>query len=201
MARSVYSAMLVLLSFTVVNVDAAAQDMDENLLPGTRVRIWSPDIPKGLLEGSLIFMNQDTIVVQAKDPRTDLHGPYAAPIDRVLRIEMDAGYYSDHARTVRFMQYGGGGGFVIGALIGLGLAEDLSDSGTRRAPSTKREGINVKNVFLGSLIVGAAGALIGAAIGAIPIHHWKKVDMTHLHIGVMPYSYDKRWFLSLSWQF
>lgn len=119
--------------------------------PGDRVRVTSPALTEGLLTGTMVAVESDTLVVRASPDSA----PTRVPIASITRLEMGTDEGSRWARGI-------GIGFAVGAAIGAlyGAVRAGTGDGGIDLPTSHAMG-------LGGLIAGAGGA-VGAARPAPP---------------------------------
>ena len=144
------SLITVVLSILPVSM-VAAQDQSP-ILPGARVRVTTPHLPRGQLVGDVTRIDADTVVV----------GSTPVELRSVTRLDISTGRRS-HSVT------GLGIGFLVGAGVGaiLGASAATDESGS--CPPTKC-------TLAGAGILGVVGLPIGALVGAlIRTDRWQEV--------------------------
>ncbi len=139
--------------------------------PGARVRVSAPTVAERPLLGTVVALEVDTLIV---DARGYAH-PLALPLASLAWLEVSRGQKS---RTLK----GAGIGFLVGGAAGLATAAiwcaidcDAGDPYT-----------GLVYAALGVLGAGV-GALTGAIIGStIKVDRWLDVPLYQLRVGLTP---------------
>lgn len=140
----------------------------QNLAPGTRVRVKSPQVVAPIT-GNFQGMKRDTVVVIEDGTAGQVWSFVPATIDK---LEVSVGYKGHNKGPMtRWALIGAGGGAVAGWLVAA-LLESSTDS--------------KYNDALSAVVGAAVGAGAGAAYGSrIQEEHWSQVPIPR-RVGLMP---------------
>ena len=150
-----------IVTVAVSTVQAQAPPLD----PGTRIRVWIPEL--GVEKQSAIFeaLRGDTLVVTADSTMY-------CPATSVTRLDVYDGRVG-HTRTGAII------GVVAGAVIGAVTAVIICEN----AWCTVDGGVVMAGAGVGVL----AGGLLGAGVGAlIKTDRWEEVSLEGLRMSVLP---------------
>lgn len=138
--------------------------------PGTRVRVWAPQLPDEKQAGTLVDLRGDTLFLQPELQADTVGIPRAA----VTRLEISRGQRL-HTGEGAFLGFtiGAGAGALAGFLIGNGQDCDGGCGG------------------LGALVIGGIGAGAGLIIGTVvggnmKTDRWEEVPPYQFRVGVLP---------------
>ena len=134
---------------------------------GSRVRILAPTMVHGRLEGMVLEMDENSLLVGMDD-----RGPIRLPREAITRLDVSTGR---HRRALKGMIIGAGIGV---ATLGLAAATYHSDGGG--SSDSTSWGAAVGQFALG-------GAAWGAGIGAlIKSDRWSPVPLDTVRVGLGP---------------
>lgn len=160
---------MLLASALFMPVEARSQELPEAAIVtvGSKVRILAPTLVRGRLEGMVLEVDDDSLLVGSDD-----RSPIRFSRQAITRLEVRTGR---HRRALK--------GAIIGAGIGvatLGLAAAMyhgDGGGSSDAKSTA--------ALFGQFALG--GAAWGAGIGAlIKTDRWSPVPLDRVHVGLGP---------------
>jgi hypothetical protein len=169
--RRIIACSLVQVYLTVAPLTAAvAQEQQLLPEPGARVRITCPELGIEKQQATLQALRGDSLVLVADSAM-------ACPLASVTRLEAYAGQKS---RVGKGALWGGVIGGVLGAFAGLTWA-NICESDNLCADCEW-------GVPVGFAAVGVAGALIGAAVGALegPTERWEEIPLDQLRVSFVP---------------
>jgi hypothetical protein len=151
------------------------------LVSGARVRVHAHRI----FIGTLVTLDTATLVLQ-DDALLDT---LRVPVGSIGRLEVSTGQRSGAGRGAEI-------GLIAGASAGaiIGLAVIITESIAMSSPvlweGCPRDAIvcfGPEAIFLSAAVLGAAGAGLGALIGALsPIDRWEQVPVRPVEIGIVP---------------
>jgi hypothetical protein len=167
MARSVVAASTLLVA-ALASPPRGLADEDRSVAAPRFVRISAPAFAGSPILGDLVAIDDETIVVQDSSGQD-----VAVPAEQVTQMEVrrQAGRRGKGALT------GALTGLVAGAVVGVAAGEDCSG---KDLICFDRGGT--------ALVLGAAGALVGAGIGALvaPGEKWEVVDRKGVTLTMSP---------------
>jgi hypothetical protein len=140
------------------------------LTRGSRIRIEAPDQSPTPLVGSIMALTADSLVMRTS---TDDRG-LSLPLSSVKSFEFSRGRKRGGAK-------GAGVGFLVGAGGG-GLALLIIGN------TITYERINMTELTVGALGLGAVGALLGLVVGSIGHgqESWKRVEPSRVRVVIAP---------------
>lgn len=155
--------------FVVFRSPAAAQEVPP-VIPGTRVRVWAPQLPDDKQAGTLVALRSDTLFLQPELQADTVGIPRAA----VTRLEISRGQrlHTGEGAVLGFT-IGAGAGALVGFLVGNGQDCDGGCGG------------------LGALLYGGIGAGAGLIIGTVvggnkKTDRWEEVPTERFRVGFLP---------------
>lgn len=129
--------------------------------PGTRVRVFGPSVVSGGLVGVVVGLVPDTLAIRPAE-RSDT---VVVALSALTRLELSTG---QHSHTLK----GAGVGLLLGGVGGWIAGSASGDDRGSWYGYTARE-----KAHMGAVLFGAAGALVGAAIGGRPTEGWAPVRL------------------------
>ncbi len=155
---------LIFVIFLAVVGELCAQDT--LVVPGARVRVYSPDRVTGTIEK----LSSDTLVLRLEDRDSQ-----AIPFASITRLEVSRGQKSNTASGALI---GGAVGLAAGAIVGGIVGSDW--------PDIPEPGWLVGAAYLGSIGL-VAGAGLGAIIGAVSkSDRWQTVPLDQIRVSLRP---------------
>jgi len=137
---------------SVLPVSVIAAQEQSRILPGARVRVTTPDLPRGQLLGAVTRIDADTLVV----------GSTPVALRSLMRLEVSTGRRSHWATGL-------GIGFLAGAGLGAILGAAVGDPYGEICTPTQC-------ALAGAGILGLVGMPVGAVVGAmIRTERWQEV--------------------------
>jgi hypothetical protein len=139
--------------------------MEWPIAVGSHVRIESPVLGSGLQKGSVAASTADTLLFQPKAEVSPI--PIATP--NIVKLEVARGQHTHKARSA-----------LVGFLIGAGAGAVLG-AATYKKPECHEIVCDILpdtrsfDATLGAVLLGGAGAIVGAVIGAHPTDTWVPV--------------------------
>lgn len=136
---------------------------------GSAVRVESTVLGSGLHKGSVVAASSDTLLFQSAAATT----PVAIGTPNIIKLEVARGQQTHKARGALI-------GFVIGASAGAVLG-----AATYKEPECHEIVCSILpdtrsfEATLGAVLLGGAGAIVGALIGARPTDTWVPVAVPH----------------------
>ena len=167
--RSGYAMLLA--STLLVPAEARSQELPEAsaVTVGSKVRILAPTMLKGELEGMVLEMDDNSLLVGS-----DEGSPMRLSREAITRLEVRTGR---HRRTLKGMIIGAGIGVVAVASLGLASALYHGDGDGSDAKSWA--------ALFGRTALG--GAAWGAGIGTlIKSDRWSPVPLDRVRVGLGP---------------
>ncbi len=141
--------------------------------PGARVRVSAPTVAERPLLGTVVALEVDTLIV---DARGYAH-PLALPLASLAWLEVSRGQKS---RTLK----GAGIGFLVGGAAGLATAAIVCAIAGDCAADDPYTGL-VYAVF--GVLGAGVGALTGAIIGStIKVDRWEAVPLDRIRVSLTP---------------
>jgi hypothetical protein len=131
---------------------------------GTRVRIESPVLGGGLHKGNVAAATADTLVFQ---PAAREAGPFSIATPNIARLEVVTGQHSQKAKgaMVGFLV-----GAAAGAVLGAATYQKPDCTGFCVYPDSRSF-----DAFVGGVLLGGVGAIVGAVMGSHPTETWTPV--------------------------
>jgi hypothetical protein len=132
---------------------------------GAHVRIESPVLGPGLQQGNIVAMTADTLVFR---PMARDAFPVSIGTPNIARLEVATG---EHARKAK--------GALVGLLIGAASGAALGAASYKKPDCTGfcagLPSSRSFDAFVGAVLLGGVGAIVGAFIGARPTESWTPV--------------------------
>jgi hypothetical protein len=151
-----------------------AGEEDRGVYPivvGTRVRLSAPTTVQGALRGTVIAIDDESLLLD-----TDDHRPLKVPRQGITQLELSTGR-KGHART----------GLIVGAVIGgaLGATVPLDAMCTQTQIAAGESSCASRGALIATFAVadGAAGALIGHLIKG---DRWSAVPQNAFRVALGP---------------
>ncbi len=158
--------LLVFLLFLAVVGELCAQDT--LVVPGARVRVYSPD----RLTGTIETLSSDTLVLKTEASRWRVISRQAIPFASITRLEVTRGKKSK---------------WLVGAGVGLGLGAAATVyflAAFCDDVDTSCDG----NTYLGIFaLIALPPAIVGAVIGAlIKVDRWEDLPLDQIRVSLRP---------------